>query len=112
MTKKISFLGEELTISFNMATEIAYEEVSGEPFDVNALSKTKNTAILYLAAILANNPKSEVSLDDILFKASLPEIAELRTAVLDCMGDWMRIPIVMKEEKKEKNDEEQDPKND
>lgn len=109
MTKDLTFLGEELTIRFNMATEIAYEELSGEPFDMTALSKTKNTAILYLAAILANNTESNVTLNDILFKATLPEIAELRSAVLDCMTDWMQIPKVMKEEKK--TDEETDSKN-
>ena len=109
MEKHITFLGEEVKIAFNMAVEIAYEEISGQMFDLDSLSKTKNTAILYAAAILANNPQSEVSVDDILFRATLPEIAELRTAVLDCMADWMKIPQVMKEEKKAEEDEE--PKN-
>lgn len=110
MEKHITFLGEELTIRFNMATEIAYEEVSGQPFDVNSLTSTKNTAILYLAAILANNPKSDITLDDILFKATLPEIAEIRDAVINCMSDWMKVPEVLKEEK-DKDGEGEESKN-
>lgn len=92
-----------------MAVEIAYEEISGQPFDVNELQKTKNTVLLYLAAIVANNPDCGITFDDIAFKATLPEIAELRAAVVDSMGEWMQIPDVMKEEKKD--EEGDDPKN-
>ena len=110
MEKQITLLGNQYKIAFNMATEIAYEEISGQGFDMEALAKTKNTAILYLAAILANNPDSDLTLDDILFRATLPEIAELRTAVLDSMTEWMRIPEVMKDGKA-KEEKEKDPKN-
>lgn len=102
----VSILGEEVKITFNMAVEIAYEEICNKPFDMETLSKTKNTAILYAATILANNPTSDITIDDILYRASLPEISELRTAVIESMSEWMQIPEVMKDDAPKKDEEE------
>ena len=39
----IEILKEKLDIRFNMAVELAYEEITGEEFNVESLKKMKNT---------------------------------------------------------------------
>ena len=43
---KIKILKEEIDIQFNMAVELAYEELTGEEFNVESLKKMKNTIVL------------------------------------------------------------------
>lgn len=102
--KRITILGEEVTIAFNMAVEIAYEEISGTTFDMDALSKTRNTVALYAATIIANNPETKITLEDIMYKVSMPEIMALRTAVLEAMNEWIKMPEVMQKEVSEEEE--------
>lgn len=88
--KKITFLGKEVTISYNMATQIAYEEISGAPFDPETLSKTSNTLVLYYACIIANNPDTTITFDDMLLNATASDIKVLRDAVLDSFAAWCK----------------------
>ena len=50
--QKIKLLGKEVNIAFNLATEIAYEQITGEAFGIEKLSFTKNAVALYMAAII------------------------------------------------------------
>lgn len=96
--KRITILGEEVVIAFNMAVEIAYEEISGTTFDMDALSKTRNTVALYAATIIANNPDTKITLEDLMHKATMPEIMALRTSVLEAMAEWVKMPEVMQKD--------------
>ena len=64
--KTIKLLGKKVVICYNMATQIAYEEITGNAFDVADLNKTSNAMALYLACIFANNPETDITLDNIL----------------------------------------------
>lgn len=88
--KKITFLGKEVTIAYNMATQIAYEEISGAAFEPEALNKTKNTLILYYACIVANNPETTITFDNLLIDATAADIKTLREAVLDSFQEWCK----------------------
>lgn len=105
----ITILGETIDIQFNMAVEINYEEISGETFSIEALSNMKNSVALYMAAILAANPDTNITVDSLLKEAKGPEIAALSTAVITAMTEWMQIPTVIKEEEPKTEPEEQDP---
>jgi hypothetical protein len=111
---KVKFLGEEIDIKFNMAVEIAYEEITGEPFNIEALSKTKNTVALDMAAIIVANPDTSISIEDLMTKANGKEIGDLNNAVIATMTEWLQIPKVAAdveagEEQSDVNDEQ--PKN-
>ena len=41
MEKKITILGEEIAIAFNMAVEMAYERITGNPFKLEDLGNSR-----------------------------------------------------------------------
>lgn len=111
MEKKISILGEEITIAFNMAVEMAYERITGNPFKLEDLKFKMNVMPLYMAAVIANNPDTKITFDDLSTKATKKEIMALDEAVSETMSDWLEIPSVIPEDKKLEGDDEEQPKN-
>lgn len=105
--QKINLLGKEVNITFNLATEIAYEQITGEAFGIEKLSFTKNAVALYMSAIIANNPDIDITTEDIISKASGAEVKALSDAIYAEMKAWMNIPDVM-EEKEETKDEDEE----
>lgn len=105
--QKIKLLGKEVNIAFNLATEIAYEQITKEAFGIEKLNFTKNAVALYMAAIIANNPDMDITTEDIIVKASGAEVKALSDAIYAEMKAWMNIPDVMdeQEEKKEEGEE-------
>ena len=93
----IDILKEKIDIRFNMAVEIAYEEIAGEAFSLESLNKTKNTIALDMAAIIAANPDTQITVDRLLTEASGPEISALDSAVIQAMLEWLEIPKVIAE---------------
>ena len=91
----IEILKEKLDIRFNMAVELAYEEITGEEFNVESLKKMKNTIALGMAAILVANENTEITIERLLKEANGKEIGALNKAVLDSMTEWVAIPDVI-----------------
>lgn len=105
--RKIEILGHKIEIAFNMAVEIAYEEIAERPFNFADIQKgLKAQMILCYAAIIANNPSTELSLDELLKKASAAEIKSLTAAVIEEMAIWAHVPAVMQEEQQQQEDTE------
>lgn len=100
MKKTVQVLGETLTIAFNLAVQIAYEDITDAPFNVADLQKRKNMLALYFAAIIANNPETEITIDRLMQDATLDDIQALDTAIGECMQAWFKISM-QKEEKTE-----------
>lgn len=92
---KVKILGEEIEIKFNMAVELAYEKISGEPFSFDAMSRTENTLALDMAAIMIAAPDTAITMDALLKDAKGYEIAALNKAVVDEMTEWLAIPKVV-----------------
>lgn len=105
--QKINLLGKEVNIAFNLATEIAYEQITGEAFGIEKLSFTKNAVALYMAAIIANNPDIDITTEDFISKASGAEVKALSDAIYAEMKAWMNIPDVMEEKEKAKDEDEE-----
>ena len=105
--QKIKLLGKEVNIAFNLATEIAYEQITGEAFAIDKLSFTKNAVALYMAAIIANNPDIDITTEDIISKASGAEVKALSNAIYAEMKAWMNIPDVMTEKEENKDEDEE-----
>lgn len=110
MEKKITILGEEVTIAFNMAVQMAYERITGVPFDLDDMKFKMNVTPLYMAAIIANNPDTKISFDDLATKATRAEIDMIDTAVAETMTAWLEIPKVIPPDEKPEEEDDQ-PKN-
>lgn len=102
----VKILGEEIAIKFNMAVEIGYEEITGEVFDVSQLNKQKNSAALYMSVILESKPDTSITMERLVSEATGKEIAQLSQAVVTAMTEWMELPAVTVEEKKEEGETE------
>ena len=111
MEKKITLLGEEITIAFNLAVEMAWERITKQGFTLENMNFKTNLVPLYYAAIIANNEKTNISFDDLMRKASRKEISALDAALSECMKDFLDVPDIIKEEPKPEGEEEEQPKN-
>lgn len=113
---KVNILNEVVDIQFNMAVELAYEEITDEAFDIDSLKKAKNSLALCMAAIIANNEDTQITIDRLMKEANGKEIAALNSAIITAMIEWLKIPaVITKEEAKDEqpdvNDEEEQAKN-
>lgn len=95
--KKITILGHDLNVSFSMAAEIEYEELSGKPFDLEKMNTQKATMQLCYAVLKVANDKVPFTFDELNRKAKFNETAGLKAAVIEAMNDWLGIPAVMVE---------------
>lgn len=93
----ITILGEELSIKFNMAVEIGYEQIAERPFDLGDLVSQKNSLALYMAAILESNPDTKITVERLMREATGPEIEALSKAVIYAMTEWLHMPEVLKQ---------------
>lgn len=109
MKKKITILGNEVVIAFNMATEIAYEDIAGKAFEFEEIQKSvKSRLILCYACIIANNEDSSITLDSLLKDATAADIKVLMEAVMWSMVEWAKIPVVMQKGEEEEEAEKKD----
>lgn len=110
---KITILEEEIEIRFCIAVELAYEEITGEPFDLKGLNKMKNSVALGMAAITVSNPDTQITVEKLVKEASGQEFAALNTAVVNSMTEWLGIPKVIEDAEKNEPqpDEGEQPKN-
>lgn len=88
--RTVTILGEQVKVKFNMAVEVAFEEISGMPFKLKDLDSVKNTLILYTAIIIANNPGSNIDYIRLITEASFSEIKAMRDATIAAMVDAFR----------------------
>ena len=106
--KKVTILGHDLNVSFNMAAEIEYEEQSGKPFDLEKMNTQKATMQLCYAVLKVSNDNMPFTIDEMNRKATFSETAELKAAVIEAMNEWLGIPAVMAgEEQSQPADEEE-----
>lgn len=96
--KKIKILGHELNVTFSMAVEIEYEEMSGKPFDLEQMETQKATMQFCYAALKVSNNNVPFTIDEMNRKATFSETTEIKTAVIKEMNEWLCIPAVMAED--------------
>lgn len=108
--KTIHILGEDVKITFDMSVEIAYEEISGTPFNIEDLKTQKASLSLYMAAIIANNPQTEITVERLMKEATGHEIGLLGQTIIAAMTAWMAIPtaVIKEEQTKPKSEEEEE----
>lgn len=111
--KRIAILGEEVNVRFNMAVQLAYEEMLDEPFDLSSLTHRKQQVALYLAVIIANNPDTAITYDRFTHEATACEVNALDAAIGEAMATWFNIPKVLADKIMEESTSQQEelPKN-
>lgn len=108
--RKITILGEEITIKFNMAVQLAYEKITKSPFDVQKLNSQESSVALYIACITVCNPDTNITFERLINEASGPEILLLNKTIISAMTEWLDIPFVEPVDKTDEKEGDQ-PKN-
>ena len=110
MKKILTILGQEVTIMFNMAVQISFEEITGKPFSEIDTNVSKDSLALAYSAIIANNPDCNITVDNLMHDASGAELKEVIKAISDSFVEWNKVPGTLaddedkKEEEKKKKD--------
>ena len=105
MKKIITILGETLTIAFNMAVQISFEEITGKSFrEINTDSSKDNFALSY-AAIIANNPDTNITADNLMRDISGTELKDLLQAISDAAVEWNDMPATLADDEDKKKGE-------
>ena len=98
MKKTINILGESITIAFNMASLIGFEEITGKSFNEINIGMSKDTLALSIAVIIANNPDTQITANALMTEASGKEISELTQAVTAAFIEWDTIPETLSDD--------------
>lgn len=113
--EKITINNQELTIAFNFATELAYEDLTGKAFspvdiipEKGQEPKASDFIKIALACIIANNPDSPIDSDYILHKATRKEVTKLITLTIREMMAWITVPAIAEEHVPEPSDEKEE----
>ena len=105
MKKILTILGQEVTIMFNMAVQISFEEITGKSFrEINTDSSKDNFALAY-AAIIANNSDTNLTVDNLIHEASGAELNAVIKAISDSFIEWNNVPETFADEEDKKKDE-------
>lgn len=95
---KVTISGNEYAVTFNMAVQIAYEDESGQPFDLSTLDTQKATMQLCYASLKEANYKLPFTFADLVKTLTVSETTELKNAVITAMTEWFKLPEVMKKD--------------
>lgn len=92
MEKRIKLLNEDIVLRFNMAVQLAFTDVTGEDFSLDAIGNRKAQIGLFMAAILVNNPDTAITLDRLMTEAKSDDFNTLDTAMGELISDWYDLP--------------------
>lgn len=104
--RKVKILGHELAITFNMAVQIKFEDASCKAFELANLETQKATMQLCYASLKEANGKLPFTFDELLSNLTLDETAQLKSAVIEAMNEWFKIPEVINENEKPEEGED------
>lgn len=109
--QQITLLGETLTIVFNMACQIAFEEITGKPFNDFDSNKTKDIFALDYAVISVNNPDTDITADRLMREANAQDMKTLNNAITAALMEWNDIPATFADEEDHAADNSYNPNN-
>ena len=101
----LTILGQEVTIMFNMAVQISFEEITGKPFSEIDTNVSKDSLALAYSAIIANNPDCNITVDNLMHDASGAELNGVIKAISDSFVEWNKVPETLADEEDKKEEE-------
>ena len=104
MKKILTILGQEVTIMFNMAVQISFEEITGKSFREIDTNVSKDSLALAYSAIIANNPDCNITVDNLMHDASGAELNGVIKAISDSFVEWNKVPETLADEEDKKED--------
>ena len=104
MKKILTILGQEVTIMFNMAVQISFEEITGKPFSEIDTNVSKDSLALAYSAIIANNPDCNITVDNLMHDASGAELNGVIKAISDSFVEWNKVTETLADEEDKKED--------
>lgn len=104
MEKKINILGEDIVVRYNMAVQLAYEEITGNSFSIQDMSRKTSQMALFIAAILTNNPETNITMERMMTEATNDDFAKLDTAMGELIAEWYHLPDQVEKAIKEDNE--------
>lgn len=112
---KITIQGKEYPVVVNMQTILNFEEITGSSFFTEQFGTTKSRIAIILAAALAADEKSELTVETLKGEGNLQDVLSLiaaYTVVMELIEKFFKIPDVEKKKQEaEKKEGEDDPKN-
>ena len=105
MKKILTILGQEVTIMFNMAVQISFEEITGKSFREIDTNVSKDNLALAYSAIIANNPDCNITVDNLMHDASGAELNGVIKAISDSFVEWNKVPETLADEEDKKEEE-------
>ena len=105
MKKTITIRVQEVTIMFNMAVQISFEEITGKPFSEIDTNVSKDSLALAYSAIIANNPDCNITVDNLMHDASGAELNGVIKAISDSFVEWNKVPETLADEEDKKEEE-------
>lgn len=109
--QQITLLGESLTIVFNMACQIAFEEITGKPFNDFDSNKSKDILALDYAVISVNNPDTNITADRLMREANAQDMKVLNNAITSALMDWNDMPATFADDEDHPADNSDNPDN-
>ena len=105
MKKILAILGQEVTIMFNLAVQISFDEITGKAFSEIDTNVSKDSLALAYSAIIANNPDCNITVDNLMHDASGAELNGVIKAISDSFVEWNKVPETLADEEDKKEEE-------
>ena len=115
MTKKeITINGKTYPVVFTIETMMNFEEIADKSFFETDLKKLKDRMALVIAAVIAADEKTTLTVDDIRGSEDIEAIQQVMAAfnvVMEASTEFFKIPSVEPKDTKQTNDQEEGVKN-
>ena len=115
MTKKeITINGKIYPVVFTIETMMNFEEIADKSFFETDLKKLKDRMALVIAAVIAADEKTTLTVDDLRGSEDIEAIQQVMAAfnvVMEASTEFFKIPSVEPKDTKQTNDQEEGVKN-
>lgn len=107
--KKITICGKEVGIAYCMATEQTFEELTDKSIRQLNPERERDLLLLSLAAVMVyasyHKQEAELSVEDLLYKASPKEVQTLVSEVAELRNEWYEVPKTLDAQEGEQEEE-------
>lgn len=107
--KEITINGKTYPIAFTMDTMMNFEEIADKSFFETDLKKMKDRLALVMAAVIAADAKTKLTVEDLRGNGDFDAVQQLIAAfniVMEASTEFFKIPAVEPKDEKPKDDEE------
>ena len=107
--KEITINGKTYPIAFTMDTMINFEEIADKSFFETDLKKMKDRLALVMAAVIAADGKTKLTVEDLRGNGDFDAVQQLIAAfnvVMEASTEFFKIPAVEPKDEKPKDDDE------